>query len=102
MSEKQYLENIATKVKVYADAKEQAVQWLIKKQIKDRTKIQNALIMSQIWLAHNLNENITMKDLMIYLGDNDGIFMESDEHIIALDKDMQNMPLSEVLEASVV
>ena len=102
MSEKQYLENIANKVKLYAEAKEQAIQWLIKKQIKDRTKIQNALIMSQIWLAHNLNENITMKDLMIYLGDNDGNFMESDERIIELDEDMQNLPLSQVLEASVI
>lgn len=102
MSEKQYLENIATKVKMYADAKQQAVDWLIKKQIKDRTKIQNALIMSQIWLAHNLNEQITMKDLMIYLGDNDGNFMETDERIIELDDDMQNLPLTEVLEASVI
>ena len=53
MSEKQYLENIANKVKLYADAKEQAIQWLVGKKITDKNKIQNALIMSQIWLAHN-------------------------------------------------
>ena len=67
MSEKLYLENIANKVVMYAEAKEQAVQWLIEKQIKDKEKIQNALIMSQIWLAHNLNEKITMADLMVLL-----------------------------------
>jgi hypothetical protein len=102
MSEKQYLENIASKVKLYADAKEQAIQWLIKKQIKDKEKIQNALIMSQIWLAHNLNEKITMADLMIYLGDDQGDFTEQDNRIIELDRDMQNMALGQVLEASVI
>ena len=102
MSEKQYLENIASKVKLYADAKEQAIQWLIKKQIKDKEKIQNALIRSQIWLAHNLNEKITMADLMIYLGDDQGDFTEQDNRIIELDRDMQNMALGQVLEASVI
>lgn len=102
MSEKQYLENIANKVKLYAEAKEQAIQWLIKKQIKDKEKIQNALIMSQIWLAHNLNEKITMVDLMIYLGDDQGEFTDQDDRVIELDRDMQKMPLKQVLEASVI
>jgi len=40
MSEKQYLENIANKVKLYAEAKEQAIQWLVGKKITDKNKIQ--------------------------------------------------------------
>ena len=69
MNEKTYLDNIAYKVQMYNDAKEKAIEWLVKNKITDKPKIQNALIMSQIWLAHNLNEKITMADLMIYLGD---------------------------------
>jgi len=101
MSEKQYLENIANKVKLYADAKEQAIQWLVGKKITDKNKIQNALIMSQIWLAHNLNEEITMSELLIYLGDTND-FTELDARVIQLDEDMQDLGLKEVLEASVL
>lgn len=102
MSEKLYLENIANKVVMYAEAKEQAVQWLIEKQIKDKEKIQNALIMSQIWLAHNLNEKITMADLMVYLGDDKGDFTDHDNRYIELDNDMVHLSLKDVLEASVI
>lgn len=101
MSEKQYLENIANKVKLYADAKEEAIKWLVEKQIKDKNKIQNALIMSQIWIAHQLGHDITMSDLMIYLGDNQDMAIP-DTRLIQLDDDMIDMNLQQVLEASVV
>ena len=101
MSEKLYLENMAHKVQLYVDAKEEAIKWLVDKQIKDKNKIQNALIMSQIWLAHHLKEEITMSDLLIYLGD-DNDFSELDGRVIQLDDDMKDMALKEVLEASVL
>ena len=71
------------------------------KKITDKNKIQNALIMSQIWLAHNLNEEITMSELLIYLGDTND-FTELDARVIQLDEDMQDLGLKEVLEASVL
>jgi hypothetical protein len=101
MNEKTYLDNIAYKVQMYNDAKEEAIEWLISKKITDKPKIQNALIMSQIWLAHNIKDSITMADLMIYLGD-DNMFDEQDEREIVLDQDMQGLNLQQILEASVI
>jgi hypothetical protein len=43
-----------------------------------------------------------MADLMVYLGDDQGDFTEQDNRIIELDRDMQNMALGQVLEASVI
>lgn len=101
MSEKNYLKSISEKVVLYNDAKEEAIKWLVEKQIKDKNKIQNALIMSQIWIAHKLGHNITMSDLMIYLGDN-GDITYPDNRLIELDDDMTEMNLQQVLEASVI
>jgi len=101
MSEKNYLKSIGEKVILYNDAKEEAIKWLVEKQIKDKNKIQNALIMSQIWIAHQLGHDITMSDLMIYLGDN-GDMNFVDNRLIELDDDMTEMNLQQVLEASVI
>lgn len=101
MNEENYLKSIGEKVVLYNDAKEEAIKWLVKKQIKDKNKIQNALIMSQIWIAHQLGHNITMSDLMIYLGDNGDINFV-DNRLIQLDDDMTEMNLQQVLEASVI
>lgn len=101
MSERLYLENLAHKVQLYVDAKEEAIKWLVENQIKDKNKIQNALIMSQIWIAHQLGHNITMSDLMIYLGDNADVTFV-DNRLIQLDEDMIDMNLQQVLQASVI
>jgi len=100
MNEKTYLENIAYKVQMYNDAKEKAIEWLVKNKITDKPKIQNALIMSQIWLAHNIKDSITMADLLIYLGD-DNIIDKEDMREIVLDNDMHGLNLQQILEASV-
>ena len=101
MSEKQYLKSIGEKVVLYNEAKEKAIQWLIENQIKDKDKIQNALIMSQIWIAHNLGHEITMSDLLIYLGDNTDI-VDTDTRIVQLDKEFVALSLEQMLEASVL
>lgn len=72
MSEnKIYLQNLANRVVMYNDAKQQAVKFLVNKGVKNKEKIQNALIMSQLWMAKELNETITYKDLLILLGGED-------------------------------
>lgn len=101
MSEKLYLENLAHKVQLYVDAKEQAIKWLVDKQIKNKVKIQNALIMSQIWCAFKINQPITMSDLMIFLGDDSDV-TDFEKQIIELDQDLQDLSLAEVLEAAVL
>ena len=101
MSEKNYLKAVGERVILYNDAKEEAIKWLVEKQIKDKNKIQNALIMSQIWIAHQLGHDITMSDLLIYLGDNQDVTIP-DTRLIQLDDDMIDLNLQQVLEASVI
>ena len=100
MSEKHYLENLANRVGLFVDAKEEAVKWLVDHQIRDKDKIQNALIMSQIWLANQLDISLTMADLMIYLGDNSEV-SNFDRQVIELDEEMRHLSLDQVLKESV-
>ena len=100
MSEKQYLYNIADKVSLYVQAKQNAIDFLVKNEIKDRNSIQNCLIMSQIWTASQINDNITLNDIMIYLGNNEPVDDDLDMKEVILDDDMKHLTLNEILEAA--
>tara|TARA_R110000772_G_scaffold137049_2_gene245890 strand:+ start:2047 stop:2364 length:318 start_codon:yes stop_codon:yes gene_type:complete len=97
----EYLENIAAKVVMYNKAKNEAIAYLVENNISDENSIQNALIMSQIWLAHQIGDPISINDIMIYLGNTDTPANEEIDEII-LDKSMSQLTLTEVLEAAVI
>ena len=97
----EYLENIAAKVVMYNKAKKEAVTYLVDNQIVNENSIQNALIMSQIWLAHQIGDSISISDIMIYLGNTDTPATEEIDEII-LDETMGQLTLTEVLEAPVM
>ena len=97
-STRHYLDKIADKVIKFSEAKERTIKFLVKNEINDRGQIQNALIFSQIWCAHHLNERITMNDLMIYLGNDNDEPVDSDDIELYLDADMQQLSLYECLE----
>lgn len=89
-----YLENVANRVELYARVRDIATKHLIKKQIKDKQKIENCIIMSHVWAADQLGEILTMQDLMIYLGADD---MESIEEL-TLTPNYKNKALIELLD----
>ena len=84
-----------------AKAKKEAVTYLVDNQIVNENSIQNALIMSQIWLAHQIGDSISINDIMIYLGNTDTPANEEIDEII-LDDTMGQLTLTEVLEAAVM
>ena len=100
MSEKQYLYNIADKVSLYVQAKQNAIDFLEKKEIKNRNSIQNCLIMSQIWTASQIDDNITLNDIMIYLGNTESADDDLDMKEVILDDDMKHLTLNEILEVA--
>ena len=100
MSEKQYLNNIADKVSLYVQAKQNAIDFLVKKEIKNRNSIQNCLIMSQIWTASQIDDNITLNDIMIYLGNTESADDDLDMKEVILDNDMKHLTLNEILEVA--
>lgn len=91
-----YLENIAHKVQRLSDAKETAIKYLIKHQIKDKDKIENCVVMSQIWAAHTLGERFTMTDLNIALGGNDDEVIDHRE--LVLDEKYVGQTLIQMLD----
>jgi hypothetical protein len=97
----EYLENIAAKVVMYNKAKKEAVTYLVDNQIVNENSIQTALSMSQIWLAHQIGDSISINDIMIYLGNTDAPANEEMEEVI-LDDTMAQLTLTEVLEAAVM
>lgn len=100
MSEKQYLYNIADKVSLYAKAKQNAIDFLVKNEIKDRNSIQNCLIMSQIWTAAQIDDTITINDIMIYLGNSEPADDDLDMKEVVLDDEMKHLTLNEILEVA--
>ena len=99
MTESQkYLRHIAERVTKYAEAKQQAVDYLVRNKVQNKMHIENCLIFSQIWCAHHLNENITMNDLVIYLGNVNSEPEDVDDIELFLDEDFQELTLPECLE----
>lgn len=96
----EYLEGIAAKVAMYNKVKKEAVTYLVDNQIQDEQLIQNALIMSLIWLAHQIDDPISIGDIMIYLGNTATPEIEEIDEII-LDESMVHLTLTEALEAAV-
>lgn len=94
----QYLENIATRVELFHNAKDLAAQYLINKKIKNRKKIENCILMSQVWVADSLGESITMEDIMIYLGSNEDELFDGLSEEITLTNDLKGKTLPELLD----
>lgn len=92
-----YLQNIAHKIELYNETKQKAVDFCIKNKIKEKDKIQNALIMSQLWLAQQINETLTMRDLMILLGGDEEDIGDNYEII----QSIENVSLEEILKISI-
>jgi len=90
-----YLENIAHRVQRLNDAKETTIKYLIKQEIKDKDTIENCVVMSQIWAAHQLGERMTMTDLNIALGGHEDVI---DHRELELDLDYRDFTLIEMLE----
>ena len=95
---KQYLENIANKVEMYHNAKDLAAQYLINKKIKNRKKIENCILMSQVWVADSIGETITFGDIMIYLGSSEIEPFENDNEEITLTPDIKGKTLTKLLD----
>lgn len=94
-----YLEKIAEQVITMDDAKQNTVEYLITKQIKDKEKIENCIIISQIWAAYMLGKNINMEDLLISLGsETDTMPAKELCKEVELDEKYQGLPLRRILD----
>ena len=90
-----YLDNIAHRVQRLNDAKETTVKYLIKEEVKDKDKIENCVVMSQMWAAHQLGERMTMTDLNIALGGHEDVI---DHRELSLDPEYEDYTLIEMLD----
>lgn len=92
-----YLQNIAQKIELYNDTKQKAIEFCIKNKIREKHKIQNALIMSQLWLAKQIGETLTIRDLTILLGgDEDDVEENYDIY-----PTIEDVTLDEILKISI-
>jgi hypothetical protein len=56
--------------------------------------------MSQIWTASQIDDNITLNDIMIYLGNTESADDDLDMKEVILDDDMKHLTLNEILEVA--
>ena len=92
-----YLQNIAHKIELYNETKQKAVDFCIKNKIKEKSKIQNALIMSQLWLAKQIGETLTIRDLLILLGGDEEDIGDNYE----IEQSIEDVSLEEILKISI-
>jgi phosphomevalonate kinase len=91
----EYLYNIATKASLHNQTLNQTKKYLISKNITDYNKIQNALIVGQVWASHMYGSPLTQQDLLVYLGNEEVIH---DHKEITLDESFVGLTLNEILE----
>ena len=96
---KAYLDKIAEQVLTMDDAKQNTVNYLIERGIKDKEKIENCIIISQIWAAYMMGKDIIMEDLLISLGsENDNIPAKELYKNVELSEDYKGLSLHKILE----
>jgi hypothetical protein len=89
-----YLQNIANKVELYNKARNDTVQYLIKRKIVNKRKVENCIIMSQIWMANQINETLTFQQLMIQLGADE----EGSSEEFHLEESLKGKTLTQILD----
>jgi hypothetical protein len=97
--EDEYLNTIAIKTELHNKTLENTKKYLIKNQITNTTKIQNCLIMGQIWAADMLGKPLNQYDLLLYLGDDEPPI--ADHHEMLLDEKLKGKTLNEILDLTV-
>lgn len=96
---KAYLDKIAEYVATMDDAKQNTVQYLIERKIKDRTKIENCIIVSQIWAATQLDKPIKMIDILISIGTENEYAEDPKLHDdISIVNEYKGLPLRKLLD----
>lgn len=97
--EDDYLQTIAMKAELHNKTLENTKRYLVKNRITDARKIQNCLVMGQIWAADMLGKPLNQHDLLLYLGDDEPPV--SDHHEMLLDEGLRGKTLNEVLDLTV-
>jgi len=91
----EYLNQMAKTIENLNNAKTSAVKYLHNNQIKDREKIQNCIIISQVWAMYQMGKTMTLNDLLIFLD------TETDVHnntTIELDPMLMGLDLNKVFD----
>jgi hypothetical protein len=85
----EYFDKMVKTIENLNTAKTTAVQYLQSNQIKDRVKIQNCIVISQVWAMDQMGKTMTLADLMIFLGTEfdvqENTTLELDPTLIGLD-----------------
>lgn len=96
MNESQeYLEGIATRVEMHVQTLKKTKDFLIEKKVTDYDKIQDCLIIGQVWASDMMGRSLTYHDLMLFLGNDDSKIV--DHHEINLEERFRGKTLFEVL-----
>lgn len=91
-----YLEKIATRATLHNQTLLKTRQYLIDNSITDHTKIENALVVGQVWASEMYGSALSQHDLLLYLGNDDPPTM--DHKNIVLEEKFRNKTLNEVLD----
>lgn len=94
--ELEYLLDIASRVESQKKAMDFTKEYLIKKRIRDLKKIENCLVMSQIWAATKYQPYIKVADVLIFLGSTDDLPDENED--LALSEELKELNLKEILD----
>lgn len=95
----EYLDKIGLKATLHNETLKSTKKYLIEKQITDYQKIENCLIISQVWAADRYDSSLTYSDLLLYLGNETPPTMFYEE--LFLEKYLKNKTLEQVLDITI-
>lgn len=90
-----YFNHLIETIENLNQAKDTTVKYLLNNEIKDKQKIENCIIISQVWAMNRMGKLLTLNDLMVFLGGDEEI---SNNDTIDLDPSLIGLGLNEVLD----
>jgi hypothetical protein len=96
-----YLYGIARKVTFYYNVRKKAISYLLNNKISSKDLSVNVLLMSAIWAAHQLNDDLTEENLLINFGLTAKDDAEFSNTVMRLHPEQHHLTLEEILDITV-
>lgn len=96
--ELEYLLDIGSRATSHKKAMDFTKAYLIKKKIKDIQKIENCLVISQVYAALKYKPFVKMEDIVIFLGSTEELPYEESVQDLTLGEDLKGLNLKEILD----
>jgi hypothetical protein len=96
-----YLYNIGKRVKYYFSIRKKAIDYILTNKITDNELSVHIVLMSAIWAATQIGEDLTQEDLLVLFGLTSNFGDEFNHQTLKMHPDQSHLSLEEIFKAVV-